>query len=134
MYFFQKLFSPSWVKHKRANKLPVAMEMVLALALGLINSIYGDVFEYPESYIPLPLRYLGSKCGISDVENTLQCRFDDTCTAIFWTGNGTCNFCRCQTRPLRGIPLDIHFGSTLLIRKAFDRLSGIYSSNQCHDI
>ena len=103
------------------------MDKAFLMNLVVLNAVLGDIFEYPESYRFLYLTCLGSGCGISKTEQALQCRMNKTCIAISWKLNDTCHFCRCQTEPLHSMPLDTHFGSMLLLRKAFARLPGKYS-------
>ena len=88
--------------------------------------VSGDVFEYPQSYIPLQLSCVGSECGINNTELAIQCRFNNNCMGIFWKENDTCYFCKCQTEPLHAMPLDMHDGSEFTW-EPLDRLPGKFS-------
>ena len=123
-FIFHEPISPFIRKHKRGETLPATMEKLLAVVLGMINCVCGDIFEFPQSYIPLHLTCIGSKCGRSNTDHALQCRLNNTCKAIFWEEYDTCYFCRCQAESLQATPLDAHFGRKSQLRKPFDKLPG----------
>ena len=95
-----------------------------AVILVILNRVYGCIFVSDRF---LRLTCFESECTISKTEHALQCKINGTCLAIFWKQNDTCYFCRCPMDPLQVIPVNIHVGSTLYLRRPFDIFLGKHS-------